>query len=76
MKIKTSITLSKDVIKAVDTFAASDSNRSEFIETAVRRFIKHLKRERQNSTDLEIINRKSGTLNREALDVLEYQRIP
>ncbi len=73
MKIKTSVTISDDVLKAVDTFSGPKSNRSEFIETAVRRFIEHLRRERRNAQDLEIINRRSKRLNREASEVLEYQ---
>ena len=76
MKIKTSITLSDDVLKAVDKLAKPSSNRSEFIESAVRRFIDHLRRERRNAKDLAIINRKSKRLNKEALEVLEFQAIP
>ena len=73
MKIKTSVTISEDVLKAVDAFSGPHSNRSEFIETAVRRFVEHLRRERRNAKDLAIINRRSKRLNREALEVLEYQ---
>lgn len=75
MKIKTSITLSDDVLKAVDKLSKPSSNRSEFIESAVRRFIDHLRRERRNAKDLDIINRKSKRLNKEALEVLEFQVI-
>ncbi len=73
MKIKTSVTISDDVLKAVDEFTGAHSNRSKFIESAVVRFIEHLRRKRQNAKDLAIINRRSKRLNREALEVLEYQ---
>jgi metal-responsive CopG/Arc/MetJ family transcriptional regulator len=73
MKVKTSITISDDVLKAVDKLSGPNANRSEFIESAVRRFVEHLRRERRNAKDLEIINRRSKRLNREASDVLEYQ---
>ena len=76
MKIKTSITLSDDVLKAVDTFSKPGSNRSEFIESAVRRFIEHLKREHRNAEDLKIINRRAKKLNNEATNVLDYQVLP
>lgn len=73
MKTKTSITISDDVLKAVDSLAGPQVNRSEFIETAIKRFVAHLRREQRNARDLEIINRRAARLNREASDVLEYQ---
>ena len=74
MKIKTSITLSEEVIKAVDQYAKQYSkNRSEFIEMAVSRYIKQLIRNEVNAKDLEIINRQADSLNDEAIDVLAYQ---
>ena len=76
MKRKTSVTISEEVLKDVDRFSTPHSNRSEFIETAVKRFIQHLQRERRNTKDLQIINRRSKRLNREALEVLEYQALP
>ena len=76
MKIKTSITISDDVLKDVDNFSKPSLNRSEFIESAVRRFIEHLKRERRNAEDLKIINRRARRLNKEAADVLKFQVLP
>lgn len=73
MKVKTSITLSADVVEAVNKLAGTSSNRSEFIETALRSYIAQKKRAEQNSRDLEIINRRHGRLNREAEDVLAFQ---
>jgi len=73
MKVKTSITLSEDVIEAVDHFTGKSNNRSEFIETALRSYIAQKKRDAQNSHDLEIINRRHARLNREAEDVLAFQ---
>lgn len=73
MKVKTSITLSEDVVEAVDDLAGSSGNRSEVIETALRRYLAQIKRDGQNSRDLEIINRRHARLNREAEDVLAFQ---
>lgn len=73
MKIKTSVTISDDVLRDVDAFSGPSSNRSEFIENAIKRFIEHLRRERRNTHDLEIINRRAKKLNREASEVLKYQ---
>ncbi|NJN96250.1 MAG: hypothetical protein HC875_20125 [Anaerolineales bacterium] len=73
MKVKTSITLSEDILQTVDELSGSYKNRSEFIETAVRAFIDQLIRDQQNARDLEILNRHADRLNQEAADVLAYQ---
>ena len=73
MKVKTSITVDKNLLKAVDALSGKYKNRSEFIEVALQSYIAHLSRSEQNAKDLEIINRYADDLNREALDVLEYQ---
>ncbi|MCK7502707.1 MAG: ribbon-helix-helix domain-containing protein [Desulfobacterales bacterium] len=74
MKVKTSITLSEEVLKVIDKRARQfKKNRSDFIEAAVWAFIGQLIRDEQNARDLEIINRRADILNKEALDVLEYQ---
>lgn len=75
MKIKTSVTISDNVLRDVDAFSGPSSNRSDFIETAIKRFVEHLRREKQNAHDLEIINRRAKRLNREASEVLEYQAV-
>ncbi|MDD5094003.1 MAG: ribbon-helix-helix domain-containing protein [Dehalococcoidia bacterium] len=73
MKIKTSITLSEDLLKAIDGWVGQHKNRSDFIETAVWTFITQKTREEQNKKDLETINRCADRLNEEAADVLAYQ---
>ncbi len=73
MKTKTSITLSEDLIKAIDKLTGRSKNRSEFIETAVRAYIAQQARRERNARDLEIINQHADRLNEEALDVLAYQ---
>ena len=76
MKVKTSVTLSEDILKAIDEQSGSQKNRSEFIENAVRSYISQVIRQRQNAKDLDIINRQADRLNDEAADVLSYQVIP
>ena len=74
MKVKTSITLSAELLKAIDKRAKQyNKNRSDFIEAAVWAFIGRLIRDEQNARDLEIINRRADFLNEEARDVLTYQ---
>ena len=76
MKVKTSITLSEDLLEAIDQWSAQFKNRSDFIESAIRAFITKMIREKQNAKDLAILNRQAERLNQEATDVLTYQVIP
>jgi metal-responsive CopG/Arc/MetJ family transcriptional regulator len=76
MKVKTSITLSRDVLDAVDARAGRGRSRSDFIESALRIFLDQAIREERNARDVEILNRRAERLNREAADVLTYQVIP
>ncbi len=71
MKVKTSITLSENLIKALNRYAAD--NRSEFIEKALRSFLAQLARNKKNARDVSIINEQADVLNSEAEDVLSYQ---
>ena len=73
MKIKTSITLSNEVLEAIDLYVGEYKSRSEFIETAVQKFIAQLVRKESEQRDLELINKHSDSLNAEAEDVLTYQ---
>lgn len=74
MKVKTSITLSEELLEVMDGHVKQQKKtRSDFIETAVWAFIEQLARAEQNARDLEIINRRADFLNEEAADVLEYQ---
>ena len=73
MKVKTSITLSEDLLKAIDQRSGLRRNRSEFIENALWTCIAGMVRDEQDARDLEIINRCADHLNQEAADVLAYQ---
>jgi metal-responsive CopG/Arc/MetJ family transcriptional regulator len=76
MKVKTSITLAEDLLKAIDEQSGGHRSRSDFIEKAVRAYIAQVVRDEQNARDLDIINREADRLNQEAKDVLTYQVIP
>lgn len=73
MKVKTSVTLSNELIQAIDQYGQPYKNRSEFIEAAIWAFINQIIRDQQNARDIEIINRNADRLNAEAMDVLAYQ---
>ena len=73
MKIKTSVTLSKSALAAVDRLAGRGGNRSRVIEAAVLAFAAARERAARDARDRARIDRVADELNREALDVLEYQ---
>jgi Arc/MetJ family transcription regulator len=73
MKMKTSITLSEDILQAMDKILGGSKNRSAFIEAALREYLARRARKLRDRKDLEIINKYSNRLNREAEDVLSYQ---
>lgn len=73
MKEKTSITLSGDVLAAIDRVAGSKQSRSAFIERVLREFLRERARTALQARDLERINNAAQRLNAEAADVLEYQ---
>jgi metal-responsive CopG/Arc/MetJ family transcriptional regulator len=73
MKEKTSITLSQDVLQAIDRVAGSKYSRSAVIERVLRRFLRERNRAEMHARDLERINQAVEGLNAEAADVLDYQ---
>lgn len=72
-KVKTTVSISAQVLKKTDVFARKYKNRSEFVETALCEMIARLERKQRDARDVEIINRHADELNEEALDVLDFQ---
>ncbi len=54
MKVKTSVTLSKSTLRAVDRLIGKRGNRSAFIEEAVREYVLAKQREARDAHDLAI----------------------
>jgi metal-responsive CopG/Arc/MetJ family transcriptional regulator len=73
MKVKTSITLSAELIRQIDALASQYGTRSALIEQAVREFLAAQAKRTREAQDLEILNRRAEALNAEAEDVLSYQ---
>lgn len=72
MKLKTSISLSSEILDKIEGLAP-EGNRSEFIEKALWRYVDCLNRDSRNKYDQEIIRDSADSLNNEAMDVLRYQ---
>ena len=73
MKRKTSITLSEDIVAAVERVTRKGESRSETIERLLRQSLKAEARERADKRDRDLINAHVDDLNAEAADVLGYQ---
>jgi len=73
MKVKTSVTLSEEVLEEVDSVIEETGNRSALIEEAVREYLQRLRQRARDERDLYILNDQADELNEEALDVLSYQ---
>lgn len=73
MKVKTSVTISQELLQVMDEFLDSDKNRSHFLEKAAWAYIAKLRRAQRNARDIEIINQRADYLNAEVLDALSYQ---
>lgn len=73
MKVKTSVTLSQDLLAQVDRLIEGKGSRSAVLEQALREFLAGRARRRRDAEDLRILNSRAAGLNREALDVLEFQ---
>ena len=73
MKMKTSVTLEKDVVAAVEQAAREGESRSQVIERLLRQSIAARERDAIDQRDRKIINAHADELNEEAVDVLRYQ---
>ena len=77
MKIKTSITLSEDLLREIDARVEPQGrSRSEFIEEAVRAFLAHADRLTLQAREAALLREHAAALNAEMADVLEYQALP
>ena len=73
MKIKTSVTLTQELLDSIAQLPEQYQNRSAFLETAAWTFIEELRRAERAQRDVEIINRQADRLNAETMDALAYQ---
>lgn len=73
MKVKTSVTLSQELLDIIDDLPEQYRNRSLFLEAAAWAYVRQLQRAEQTARDLEILNRRADYLNAEATDALAYQ---
>jgi metal-responsive CopG/Arc/MetJ family transcriptional regulator len=73
MKVKTSVSLSQELLDAIDVQVGQGTRRSAFIEDAAWSYLRARERERRDVNDLAIINANAERLNAEARDALDFQ---
>lgn len=73
MKVKTTLTLSDDLLSALDRIAGPDISRSSFIEKILRDFLAQWEGEQRLAFDVAAINQHAGKLNAEMSDALSFQ---
>jgi metal-responsive CopG/Arc/MetJ family transcriptional regulator len=73
MKTKTSVTLSAELLAEIDRKAGGAGSRSAFIEAVLLAHFRARSREAIESRDRRLLDAAADRLNREALDVLDYQ---
>jgi metal-responsive CopG/Arc/MetJ family transcriptional regulator len=73
MKVKTSLSLSEDLIARIDKLAGSKVSRSSYIEQILRDFVDGRAQARRDAREVAAINRHAGQLNTEMSDALSFQ---
>jgi metal-responsive CopG/Arc/MetJ family transcriptional regulator len=77
MKIKTSITLSREILEEIDARVEGQGrSRSDFIEEAVRAFLASADRAALHAREAALLKKHAARLNAEMADVLEFQVLP
>jgi len=75
MKVKTSISISDEILHEVDDNLTNYKSRSTFIEAALKYYLINKIKHIRNENDLRILDSISADLNRESEEVLSYQEI-
>ena len=73
MKLKTSLTLSEDLVAKLDRLAGPEVSRSSFIEKVLRDFVEGRAQARRDAREVAAINRHAAKLNAEMKDALSFQ---
>jgi metal-responsive CopG/Arc/MetJ family transcriptional regulator len=73
MKVKTSLTLSEDLIAKIDKLAGSKVSRSSYVDQILRDFVDGVAQTRRDAREIAAINRHAAQLNAEMSDALSFQ---
>ena len=73
MKVKTVVTLPKDLLLSVDELTGKKHQLSAVIESALREYIAREKPKTLNKHDMEIINKNFEVINQQVQETMEFQ---
>ena len=71
--MKTSLTISEDLIESLDKLAGSKLSRSAFVERILRDYVEGHAQARRDAREVAAINRHAARLNEEMADALSFQ---
>jgi hypothetical protein len=69
MKIKTSLTISEDLLETLDRMAGPGLSLSAFVEEILRDYVEGRAQERREAREIAAINRRAAKLNAEMQDI-------
>ena len=73
MKVKTVVTLPKDLLLSVDALTDKKHKRSAVIESALREYVARENPKSLNRRDMRIINKNIEVINQQVAETLEFQ---
>ncbi len=73
MKVKTSLTLSEDLLASIDKLAGKKVSRSALVEQILRESLARRAQARRDAREVAAINRHAVQLNIEMSDALSFQ---
>lgn len=73
MKVRTSVTLPKELLMEIDALAGKKHKRSEIVETALREYVTKENGKKLNRRDIDIINENALLINKQVEETLEFQ---
>jgi len=73
MRVRTSVTLPKDLLVKVDALTGKKHKRSAIVELALRDYVTKENGKKLNTRDIEIINANADLINKQVKETLEFQ---
>jgi metal-responsive CopG/Arc/MetJ family transcriptional regulator len=73
MKMKTSLSLSEELVATLDRLAGPKVSRSAFVEQILRDFVEGRAQARRDAREIAAIDRHAANLNAEMKDALSFQ---
>ncbi len=73
MRVRTSVTLPKELLIKVDALAGKKHKRSAIVESALRDYVTKENRNELNKRDIEIINKNADLINKQVEETLTFQ---